>query len=84
MFITFSSGDYIHPIIEPQKGKPIGLVALFLSIQLFQFFASTLAIDQQNLDSMSKSHTSSKWYRFLDLKNRQYMEKILPSQETTL
>ena len=84
MFMTFSSGDYSHAKTEPQKGKPTGLVALFLSIHLFQFFASTLAIDQQNFGSMSKSQTSPKWYSFLGLKIRHFMEKILPSQETTL
>jgi hypothetical protein len=83
MTMNFSSGDYSLPITDPQKGKPLGLVALFLFIHLFQFFASTLTIGQQNLESMSEAQTSSKWYRFFDLKIRHFMGKILPSQEMT-
>jgi hypothetical protein len=58
-------------------------VALFLSIHLFQFFASTLAIDQQIDDSMSRAQTFPEWYRFYDLKIRHSMGKILPNQEMT-
>jgi hypothetical protein len=49
-------------------------VALFLSIHLFQFFASTLAIDQQIDDSMSRAQTFPEWHS---------MGKILPNQEMT-